>query len=388
MIPGRDNAAMRINTILNTSAVNLAGFVPWGIIRAQGADTVKFLQGQLTQDVALMGLDEARLAAWCSAKGRMLASFVVVKNSAEDILLLCSADVLPATLKRLQMFVMRAQCKLTDASAAFVLRGLAGDAALGAADLGAAPRDAAVLDAVPDATNSVAASAHSKTAAGFFVVRNGDETTVQLPPGHHTGAVVPRALQLLLALPGSAQSTPASSPISAPISAPTGASINANSNPGTNSDSEALAQWQYLEVTSGIARITQPVAEAFVPQMLNYESVGGVNFKKGCYPGQEVVARSQFRGTLKRRAFVVQANAPMPVGSEVFHSGDLGQPCGTVAASAAVPGAETAFMAIVSMQVAAAEGGSLHLGGLADLNGGTGPRLHLQTLPYALLADI
>ena len=140
-------------------------------------------------NLALVVPDEARLAAWCSAKGRMLASFVVVKNSAEDILLLCSADVLPATLKRLQMFVMRAQCKLTDASAAFVLRGLAGDAAL----------DAAVLDAVPDATNSVAASAHSKTAAGFFVVRNGDETTVQLPPGHHTGAVVPRALQLLLA---------------------------------------------------------------------------------------------------------------------------------------------------------------------------------------------
>lgn len=384
MIPGRDNAAMQINTILNTSAANLAGFVPWGIIRAQGVDTVKFLQGQLTQDVALMGLDEARLAAWCSAKGRMLASFVVVKNSAEDILLLCSADVLPATLKRLQMFVMRAQCKLTDASAAFVLRGLAGDAVL-------AP---AVLGTTSNATDSIASRATSTLANGLLVSRNGNEVTVQLPAGHHHGAVVPRALQLVPVLAESALT-------------------QANTQALSDADTDALAHWQYLEVTSGIARITLPVVEAFVPQMLNYESVGGVNFKKGCYPGQEVVARSQFRSTLKRRAFVVLADAAMPVGSEVFHSGDFEQPCGTVVASAAVPGGVTgsaegseaggeagyatgwagAFAGVVSMQVAAAEGGSLHLGGVGSgvgnqLGNGAGPVLHLQTLPYALLADI
>jgi folate-binding protein YgfZ len=70
--------------------------------------------------------------------------------------------------------------------------------------------------------------------------------------------------------------------------------------------------WQWSEVRSGIVTVTTPIIEAFVPQMLNYESVGGVNFKKGCYPGQEVVARSQFRGTLKRRAFLVQADAELP----------------------------------------------------------------------------
>src|SRR6478735_3285633 len=62
--------------------------------------------------------------------------------------------------------------------------------------------------------------------------------------------------------------------------------------------------WLWGDVRSGIATITAPIVEAFVPQMLNYESVGGVNFKKGCYPGQEIVARSQFRGTLKKRAYL------------------------------------------------------------------------------------
>ncbi len=86
----------------------------------------------------------------------------------------------------------------------------------------------------------------------------------------------------------------------------------------------SLADWQWLGVRSGIAMITQPIFEAFVPQMLNYESVGGVNFKKGCYPGQEIVARSQFRGTLKRRAYVAHTAGTPSVGQEVFHASDAG----------------------------------------------------------------
>ena len=126
--------------------------------------------------------------------------------------------------------------------------------------------------------------------------------------------------------------------------------------------------------------VSAPVFEAFVPQMLNYESVGGVNFKKGCYPGQEVVARSQFRGTLKRRAFLVQGEQPMAVGQDVFHSADAEQACGTVVATAAHPGGR--FDAVVSMQVSAAADGQVHLGNAA------GPALTLLPLPYPLLADI
>jgi folate-binding protein YgfZ len=145
---------------------------------------------------------------------------------------------------------------------------------------------------------------------------------------------------------------------------------------------DAMAEdlWHWLDVKSAVATLSQPVFEAFVPQMLNYESVGGVNFKKGCYPGQEVVARSQFRGTLKRRAYLVHSDEPLVVGQEVFHSNDAEQPCGTVVQTAAHP--DAGFDAIVSMQTSAALDGSLHAGAAS------GPLLNLLPLPYPLLDDI
>jgi folate-binding Fe-S cluster repair protein YgfZ len=113
--------------------------------------------------------------------------------------------------------------------------------------------------------------------------------------------------------------------------------------------------------------------------MLNYESVDGVNFKKGCYPGQEVVARSQFRGTLKRRAFIVKSDVAMRAGQEVFSSQDANQPCGLIA-QAAQNGAQ--HVAIAELQLSATENSSLHLGA-AD-----GAALTLLPLPYALREDI
>ena len=95
-----------------------------GVIRAEGEEAAKFLHGQLTQDFSLLGQDQARLAAFCSAKGRMQASFIGFKRSPTEILLVCSQDLLASTLKRLSMFVMRAKAKLTDASADFALYGI------------------------------------------------------------------------------------------------------------------------------------------------------------------------------------------------------------------------------------------------------------------------
>jgi folate-binding protein YgfZ len=292
----------------------------FGVIRVVGEDAAQFLQGQLTQDVLSASLSEARLAAFCNAKGRMQASFVLFKLSPEDILMICSRDILPATLKRLSMFVMRAKAKLSDASADFVLCGVTGDlvAALGG-----------------DGTQ-----VWSKTqrAAASLVV---------LPPG----AGVVRALWC------------------APTGTPTPAAAAVEP-----------AYWDWLSVRSGVAMLTQAVFEAFVPQMLNYESVGGVSFKKGCYPGQEVVARSQFRGTLKRRAYLAHAMAPVIVGQEVFHSSDAEQACGLVVAAAPAP--QGGFDAIISMQTAAAADGGL------SLASASGPALGLLPLPYPLLEDI
>jgi folate-binding protein YgfZ len=288
-----------------------------GVIRAQGEEAARFLHNQLTQDFALLRPDEARLAAFCNAKGRMLASFVAFATGPQEILLVVSRDILAPTLKRLSMFVLRAKVKLSDATAEYALQGLAGQAA-----------DAAPAGLAPWAKQS-----------------EGDVHSVRL----YSAENHPRVLRV----------------------APAAAALP---------DSLPLDEWLWGEVRSGIATLSAPVAEAFVPQMLNYESVGGVNFKKGCYPGQEVVARSQFRGTLKRRGFLVHADVPLQAGQEVVHDADPTQPCGQVAQAAPAP--QGGWDAIVSMQVAAAEGGRLSLGS-AD-----GPVLVLLPLPYPLLADI
>jgi folate-binding protein YgfZ len=142
----------------------------------------------------------------------------------------------------------------------------------------------------------------------------------------------------------------------------------------------ALERWMLGEVQAGVATVGAAVAEAFVPQMLNYESVGGVNFKKGCYPGQEVVARSQFRGVLKRRAMLAHADAAMAASQEIYTPDDAQQPCATVVQAAPCP--DGGWDAIVSGQVGALQSGKLHLGA-AD-----GPALQVRAMPYPLLEDV
>jgi len=137
-----------------------------------------------------------------------------------------------------------------------------------------------------------------------------------------------------------------------------------------------LDAWRWGEVTSGVATLSAPVFEAFVPQMLNYESIGGVSFKKGCYPGQEVVARSQFRGTLKRRVFIAHSELAMEAGQEIFSADDPEQAVGTVVQAA--PNPAGGFDAIISLQLAA-QNSLLLIFGTA---------LHLLSLPYPLLEDI
>ena len=267
-----------------------------------------------------MGLSEGRLAAFCSAKGRMLASFYGFKRSHTEILLICSQDILAATVKSLSRFILRAKVKLLDASSDYALFGLAGAA-----------------------IESIAGGPH----AAWSKLDIGNASMVFLYPAD--------AVQRGLWLAPIAEAAPTGSPLSP-------------------------QDWAWGEVRSGIAMITVPIVEAFVPQMLNYESVGGVSFKKGCYPGQEVVARSQFRGILKRRAYLAHSDAPMQAGDEVFATGDDTQPCGMVAQAALFPSG--GFDAIVSLQIAALQAGALHLGTA------NGPAFVITPPPYPLLADI
>ncbi len=306
--------------MIPSASVPAAGAAPLthlGVIRITGADAASFIHNQLTQDFLLLPANQARLAAFCSAKGRMQASFVGFKPDAQTVLLVCHRDLLETTLKRLRMFVLRAKAVLDDASA---------DCALyGCLHAGAAPADSAPWSLV--------------TVAGA--------TRIQLYPG----AGYRRELWI-----GPAGTRPELPEVAADI-------------------------WLYTEVMSGVATISQALYEALVPQMLNYESVGGVNFKKGCYPGQEVVARSQFRGILKRRAYILRGTAPMHAGQEIFSGLDPDQACGVVVQAAAEPGG-SAWVAIAALQVQAAQESALTL---ASASGAGVERL---ALPYVLLDDI
>jgi folate-binding protein YgfZ len=143
------------------------------------------------------------------------------------------------------------------------------------------------------------------------------------------------------------------------------------------------AVWDWLDIRAGEPRITQPVVEQFVPQMVNFDVLGAVNFRKGCYPGQEVVARSQYRGTIKRRTSLANVDgelADVRPGAELFHSDDPGQPCGMIVNAASAQGGGVDLL--VEIKLAALESGSVHLGA-AD-----GPALRFLALPYGLPTEV
>lgn len=292
-----------------------------GVIRASGADAAAFLQGQLTNDVLTLGGDRARLAGWCSPKGRLLASFVVWRDEGSgDLLLGCARDLLAPTLKRLSMFVLRAKCRLSEATADVALFGAAGEAAT-----------ALVGDVPPWAR-----------------VESAGITAIRLPDGAGTS----RALVV-----GTAD---APSPAGDPLS---------------------LDAWRWLEVESGIVAVEAATVDRFVPQMANHELVGAVDFRKGCFPGQEVVARSQYRGTTKRRTFLYEtADAGALPGTDVHDPAQPNEPAGTVAMAAPHPAGRGGSV-LVELRLASHGSTDLRLGSI------DGPRLVERPLPYAALLE-
>jgi folate-binding protein YgfZ len=295
----------------------------WGVILAAGSEAASFLHGQLTQDVEHLGARQARLAGYCSAKGRLMASLIMWRRGEDQIALACSADLLAPTLKRLSVFVLRAKCKLTDASAQVALYGLVGDEAR--EWLGAAAQNEP-WSVGPCGAAGAAQATRLPDAAGLPRWLLAQDAAAEAPP--------------LAVLPAQA--------------------------------------WQWLEVQSGVARIVASTSEQFVPQMVNFDLVGGVNFQKGCYPGQEVVARSQYRGTLKRRMHRVASSAPLAPGQEIFHSADPGQPAGIVVLAA--PDAAGRWAALAELKLASLEQQGTLTAGDAVLD--------MAALPYAIPADV
>lgn len=317
-----------------------AGFVApisdLGLITLTGADAASFLHGQLTNDVEHLSLDQARLAGYCTPKGRLLASFLMWRN-AESIFLQLPRAIQAPLQKRLQMFVMRAKVTLLDATgdtANQVILGLGGAAATSVLK-----NWFETLPAAPYAKLDHALGTLIRVADAFGAARY--QWLMTAATAHSVWPVLCAALV-----------------------------------PGGND------AWQLSEIHAGVPHIGLATQEQFVPQMINFELLGGVNFKKGCYPGQEIVARSQYLGKLKRRTTLVSIpDLAAKAGAEVFASADPEQPCGMVVSAA--PNGMGGVDALVEMKLSAIEQGSASTGAVR-LAAADGTPLHFLTMPYAL----
>lgn len=334
-----DALAAQFDALRNGSFVSLASDT--GLIAVNGADAAAFLHGQLTNDVERLAPAQARLAGYCSAKGRLLATFLMWRAPSADatIYLACGADVQAGVQKRLSMFVLRAKAKLTDGTATHVLLQVGGPAA-----------EAVLAGTFASLPDSALAAAHGTL---------GDAPTslVRLPDAG-TARALPRFLW------------------SVPVAQAGAAWASLTQAAGVVTVAPDIAAW--LDVHSGVARVTSATQEQFVPQMINWEVVGGVNFRKGCYPGQEVVARSQYRGTIKRRLHLAHIDgAPPQPGQALVETSDPDQPCGMIVQAAVAPSG--GYDALVELKLAAREANDVRLGA-AD-----GPALAFAELPYDIV---
>ena len=294
------------------------------VLAVRGADASKFLQGQLTCNLNYLSDTQASLGARCTQKGRMQSSFRIVLEG-DGVLLAMASELLEPQLADLKKYAVFSKSKLTDESAAWVRFGLDhGDAALSSLGL-----------ELPADTDSVVRH------EGLIAIR-----------------VSPDRAELWVAAD---QADLIKSKLSALLSEGT------------------LNQWLLGQIRAGIGQVMPSTRELFIPQMLNLQAVGGVSFKKGCYTGQEIVARMQYLGKLKRRLYRLTLDASeLPEPGTPLFSPSHGSSIGEVVLAASA-GQNIELLAV--LQAEAAEGGDIHLGTLE------GPALHLLDLPYQLDRD-
>ncbi len=303
----------------------LAVLEEFGVIAASGADAARFLHAQLTNDVAGLAADAVQLNGYCNAKGRLLAVFTTWRG-ADAIYLQLPREILPAVHKRLSMFVLRAKVTLADVSEQWVALGLIGR---GATQL---LQHAGGLQRTVDASIAL-----------------GETRIVRLRPS-------PRSNERFLLI------------------------VPARELPDWLTRLQAAQRvasgvWWWSQIDAGIPDVFAATQEKFVPQMINLEVLGGVNFRKGCYPGQEVVARSQYLGKLRRRMGIAHVEDGAAAGADVYADGEA-QPVGTVVMAATAPsgGMDLLFECPVERV-----GAGVLRAGRAD-----GPVLAVRPLPYEL----
>jgi folate-binding protein YgfZ len=302
-----------------------------GLIAVAGADAGTFLQGQLSNDLNAVTETRSQLSAWCNAKGRVLALLRIYLHSGTYYLQL-PRDQMEFTLQRLRMYVLRAQVSLTDASTTQIQLGITGpDAeALLTRTLGVPP---------PATDNSV--------------------TSTPLEQGHVS----------VLALPGD---QPRFAVITPPAAAQTLQRQWAATAIPTDSD-----LWSLLDIRDGLPAIHSATQDLFIPQMLNLDLIGALNFTKGCYPGQEIVARTHHLGAVKRRMYYACAyTAATPAPGTALYAPHSGQAIGQVISAAARSAEAVELLAVLPTADMASQ--PVHL------QEPEGPLLQFLALPYTL----
>ena len=302
-----------------------------GFICARGEEAESFLQNQLSNDIRKLDQSRSQLSAYCTAKGRALSLFRSFRID-DDYFLQLPLDQIEASLKRLRMFVLRTKVTLEDVSDKRVAFGIAG----------------------PDAGRLV-------------------EAVVGTVPVENNQCVQQNEL-LVCKIPGNINRYM--------LVAETGKAIDAWQKLSGDCKPCGHAVWTYLDIHAGQPQIYYANSEAFVPQMLNLHNLDGISFQKGCYPGQEVVARMHFLGKLKRRMYLAHVDSdksPSP-GDPVFAKDDeTKEGVGKVVESQLNP--EGGFDLLAVLQIASAEQGPLFL------NNASGPELKLLELPYTVTLE-
>ncbi|MEY4481629.1 MAG: hypothetical protein RIQ84_791 [Pseudomonadota bacterium] len=336
----------------------LAPLSNWSVITVTGADATEFLQSQLTNSVKsikytplgqIAQIEQgSRFSGYCSAKGRLMASFwisryEVTTESGETVpqfQLALSRDLAAQVAKRLGMFVLRAKVKVLDQTDQVLSFAYTHEHQLGGTD-----RALEALQSIHGTTEGI--------------------RLVELPTVSVMGRLIQRHIITLA---------------KADVAALAAVNNTINEYQLTPESSNS-GLWEWLEVKSAIPRVSLPTFEQFVPQMINMESLKGIDFQKGCYPGQEVVARSQYRGTIKRRLQLASMSASVVplAGTEIFHSDDPEQPCGMVVLAAQNPSMEEEVALQVECKLEALQSGSIHLNSIQ------GPQLRFEALPYPLI---
>jgi len=314
-----------------TTASALCDLSHLGLIRIAGKDSVDFLQGQFTNDIRELTAEKYQLNGYCNPKGHMLANGWFFRRG-DEIFFQLPRVTLPAVLKRLSMFVLRSEVKLTDASDELIRIGLVGSEA--ERQLGTITSD------LPSASQQV--------------IQTENLTIIRLP------GTVPR-FEIIGAEPAIEKSW---------------------QQLAEQAQLTSSSFWALQDIQAGIPTVYPATVEAFIPQMVNMQLLNGISFAKGCYCGQEIVARTQHRGTLKRRMYLahINGNQKPTAGDELFsHSAEHGKSAGIVVNAQAAP--EGGFDALVMVQIVCFEANDIHFKDPA------GEKLHFCELPYSFATD-